>query len=391
MSDIRLQRWNERDPEFIANQRAGYDRLREVQPLAEGPWGVTVLRYADLIEVARDPKSFSNEKAWQAIHHYQPKDELSIPLASDPPEHRQYRALLRDIFTPSRVGGHEPAARALAAAHIGAMVQAGTADVVPNFSDPYPLKSLCTYIGWEANEWAHIKRSVLGFASLRVRGNLEAAVPVMKAWRTYIRRIVEQRRAQPREDVASWLVAIGEGGRVLNEEQIVSILDLLLIAGHGTTTTALSCMIEYLALNPDQQDRLRQDRALLPAAIEEMFRYESPQLSMPRRTTCPVSIAGIQIPADTQVWLNFLAANRDPRAFDDAHTCQFDRKPNRHIAFGSGIHTCIGAPFARMEIRVALEELLDQTSRFTLAQDGPAPRLGFPHNHPTYLNVRFEA
>src|ERR1044072_4216623 len=222
MSDTELQRWNERDPAVLADQRAAYDKLREVQPLAAGPWGIAVLRYGDLVEVARDPDAFSNEKAWQAIHHYQPKDELSIPLASDPPEHRQYRALLRDIFTPSRISVHEPAARALASAHIRSMVQAGTADVVPNFSDPYPLKSLCAYIGWEPDEWAHIKRSVLGFASLRVRGNLEAAIPIMKAWRTYIGRIVEQRRLHPREDVASWLVAIGEGGRVLNEDQIIS-------------------------------------------------------------------------------------------------------------------------------------------------------------------------
>ncbi len=235
-----------------------------------------------------------------------------------------------------------------------------------------------------------IKRWSREFTELRVAGRVDEAMELFYMWRGYIREVVEARKIEPREDVTSWLLEVSEDGAVLNIEQIISVLRLLLMAGHGTTTTALGNMMEYLAGHPEDQQRLREDRSLMPSAIEEMLRYDSPQLAMPRRTTCPVNIAGHDVPEETNVWLNFLAANRDPRMFENADRCDFERRPNRHIAFGSGIHSCLGAPFARMEISVALNELLDRTSAFRLVDGKTHPRVGFPHNQPTRLDVIFE-
>ena len=391
MKKPQKQAWCPMDPDLAVDQRRGYDALREQQPFAKDEsLGWTAMRYDDVVAITRDPESFSNATAWESIDPGLSKDQRAIPLALDPPEHTAYRKLLRDLFKPSRVAGYEAQARDKAARMIDAMVDAGTADVVANFSDPYPVQSLCAFLGWDGDNWADIKRWSRELTRARASGPQEEADALFAMWRNYIRDVLEQRKASPRDDVTSWLIEISEDGAVLNDEQIISILRLLLVAGHGTTTTAIGNMIEYLARDPGRQQPLRDDPDILPRAIEEMLRYDSPQLAMPRRTTCPVEIGGQQFDAGETIWLNFLAANRDPRMFEDADTCRFDRRPNRHIAFGFGIHACLGAPFGRMEVRVALEELFARTRSFRFDPDGEQSRLGFPHNQPKRLDIVFE-
>lgn len=391
MENETTQRWCPMDPQLAANQREGYDALREESAFAyDERFGFTVMRYAEIVEIMRNPSVFSNAAAWAAVDPGLKKDERAIPLALDPPEHKGYRDLLKALFAPSRVATYEGQAREKAGRLIQAMVDAGTADVVNGLSDPYPVMSLCAFLGWDDDNWADIKRWSRELTTARAAGEQEKADMMFKRWRDYIREVLEARKVEPKEDVTSWLIELSDGGKVLNDEQIVSILRLLLVAGHGTTTTAIGNMVEYLAQHPEQQQMLRDDFKKLPLAIEEMLRYDSPQMAMPRRSLCPADVGGQHIEADKTLWMNFLAANRDPRMFTDPDKCDFDRKPNRHIAFGAGIHQCLGAPFGRMEVRVALEELLKRTSNFRFDPAGEQSRSGFPHNQPKRLDVIFE-
>lgn len=383
--------WCPMDPQLAGDQRSGYDALREETGFAHDPrMGWTAMRFDDVVEILRNPAVFSNAAAWEAVDPGLDKDERAIPLALDPPEHTQYRNLLKALFRPARIATFEDQARDKASRLIDAMVKEGTADVVAGLSDPYPVQSLCTFLGWQDENWADIKRWSRELTRARAAGNREEADALFNMWRDYIRKVLEARKAEPREDVTSWLIELGEGGTVLNDEQIISILRLLLVAGHGTTTTAIGNMTEYLAQNPEKQQFLRENPDKLPLAIEEMLRYDAPQMAMPRRTLCPAQVSDQHFEEGETIWLNFLAANRDPRAFDNPAECNFARKPNRHIAFGAGIHQCLGSPFGRMEVRVALEELLKRTKSFRFAPGGVQTRASFPHNQPAQLDIEFE-
>lgn len=391
MTDTNQQPWQPYDPDMTVDQKASYDALRDKQPFAKHErFGWTAMRYRDVVEIMKQPDKFSNAAAWAAVDPGLKPDQRAIPLALDPPEHTDYRIMLRELFIPKRIEGYQQQARDKASTLLQIMIDKGRADVVEGFTDPYPVQSLCTFLGWRDAYWADIKRWSRELTAARSAQQWEEADRLFAMWHDYIDSVLQARKQMPEDDVASWLIEMSDNGNKLNDEQMISIMRLLLVAGHGTTTTALGNMIEYLASHPDKQRQLREHPELLPSAIEEMLRYNSPQMAMPRRTTCPVSVNNQSFDQDESIWLNFLAANRDPDQFENPTECDFTRRPNRHIAFGSGIHTCLGSTFGRMEIRVALEEMFARTKSFYLDPEHQTTYNTWPHNQPKCMMVIFE-
>jgi cytochrome P450 len=349
-----------------------------------GYW--TLLKHADLMAAALDTETFGNGGS--------PRHGIRLPpLEVDPPDHRPFRVLLNPFFMPKRVQALEPRVRAIAAQLVDPLVAKGGGDLAKEFSYPLPVLTVCALLDLSEDLWPEIKR--LSEESLAVEShNPEEQKLARDAHRqlmSYARAVIEDRKRNPRDptaDIAAAIVGARIDEKPIDDETGAGIVRLLISAGHNSTTSGLGNALLYLALHPGQQQLLRDNPAQLPAAIEELLRYETPVQSMPRYLKKETVVGGRTLHAGERVDLMFGSANRDERVFDRAEQCIFDRKPNRHVAFGYGIHSCLGAPIARMEIRVGIEQLLQRTRAVTVAglvTRPPYHRLGVDS-----LPVKFE-
>jgi cytochrome P450 len=360
------------------------DTMRDRCPVErwrDGRWAV--LGYDEIVAVSRDPATFSSREGWDAVA----ADEIAIPLKVDPPEHQRFRRILARLFVPGVLQPFEARVRQRAAEHLDPAVAAGGAEMVESVTDPFPVKSLCDFLGWPADDWRDIKDRSLRMNRARHARNAQDHAEVLAEWWAYIRRHLDRARSAPGDDIGSRFLAMMDAGEV-SETEVLSMMRLLLQAGHGTTTASAGIIIEHLARDSDTQHRLRKQPGEIPAAIEEILRADNPLVSMPRVAARDVELAGRDIRAGDEIELVYLAANRDPRAFEDAAACRFDRPRGRHLIFGTGIHSCVGAPFARMELRILIEELLARTRSFGLADVAtPVVREPFPRNEPRRLEL----
>jgi cytochrome P450 len=378
--------WDPLAPDVLENQQAANDRMRTKCPVAHSEFlGTSVFRYDDIIAVTRDPETFSNDVPPPTAFQDRGK---SIPLNLDPPEHTVYRQLLNPYFSARRMFDFEPTARKLAVALMEPLIAAGEGEIVEDFSGPYPVQSLCAFLGWDAKDWKQIKiwASDLERAALRNDANLGQRT--WNTWKAYIERFIQARRAEPREDVTSWLLQQEREGAPLSDEVKISILRLLLHAGHGTTAASAGICLLHLACNSELQEELRSSPNLIPGAIEEILRFDGPLVSMPRRATRDTDLRGKKIKAGDKLALMFMAGNRDPEAFPEPERCVINRKGNRTLLFGAGIHFCIGAPLARLELRIALEEFLSRTKNFSLKDGASIRRFRWPENGPRTLPLK---
>lgn len=336
-----------------------------------GQWDV--LRYADVVEAAGDAERFSNGLQ---SRYAKPMP----PLEYDPPEHRDYRRMLAVFFTPKRMAMLEPIVRQNARDLLAPMVAAGRGDLAQGYSYPLPALGLCALLNIDGNSWGEIKEWS-EHTLLKDSDNLdEQAIADAGHERIieYAHTMIADRRANPRhpeEDIAAALLAARVGGEAMDDDTIARTLRILISAGHNSTTSAIGNMILHLAENPEDQALLRSDLSRIPAAAEEILRADTPVQEMPRVATRDTTLGGCPVKAGDRLGMFWAAANRDPEAFPEPDRIILDRKPNRHVAFGHGIHTCLGAPMARMEMRVAIEELFALTSHFAL--EAPAKRARF--------------
>lgn len=348
-----------------------FARLREQCPVAHtgdggGHWGL--FRYDDVVAAARDPEGFVNS----GYLRFDPARRRP-PLESDPPEHTEIRRLLNPFFMPRRLRGRlEPVSREIARGCVDRLVAARGGDAVAELARPLPPQVLLSLLNQPREDWVRIKAwaedaYLQGAQDDESHARFRAADHGL--W-DYARAIVADRMQAPRDgadDPASAMLAASVGGKRLDEALVVGTLRLLLGAGHDSTTSTLGMMIHHLAVHREDQARLRADPALIAPAMEELLRLKTPVVSMPRMAARDATIHGREIRQDEVVRLYYAAANRDPRAFERAQECVLDRAPNRHVAFGYGIHMCIGAPLARQEVFVAVEELLRRTRGFAVA------------------------
>lgn len=286
-------------------------------------------------------------------------------LQSDPPQHTRLRELVAGKFTAGRIRALRPRIQEIADSLLDALPEAGPADLVASYALPLPMTVICELLGvpesdrsgyhaWSSELVAPSSPQAVGAAVGAMTGHLTA--------------LIEERRASPRQDLLSALVTPTADG--LSAEELLGMAFLLLVAGHETTVNLISGTVLSLLAHPEQLAALRADPGLVDSAIEETLRYDGPVGAAAFRfTTQPVRIGDTTIPAGDSVLVSLAAASRDPRHFPDPDRFDIHRKPAGHLAFGHGIHHCLGAPLARVEAATALHTLLARRPRLALDAD----------------------
>jgi cytochrome P450 len=369
----------------VPDASLAYAETRSECPVARvdgvlgGFWAV--LGHDLVVETALDTARFSNVVPF--FHTRRP------PLECDPPEHRVYRRMLNPHFSREGLAALEGPLRRFALEMIGELVAAEGGDFAAGFSHPFPTRALCLLLGLPDDDWRLINdwsRRVDEIGGQTPPGSA-ARIAVGEELRPYMTELIEARRRTPGDDVVSALVRGDPELRPLDDEMVVGIVMMFISAGHNTTTSAIGNAVLRLARDGELQSRLRANPDSIPAFAEEVVRVDAPQQAMRRIATEDTELGGRAVAAGDFVWLVFGAANLDPAAFERVGEIDLERSPNRHVGFGRGIHQCIGAPLARLELRVALEELLARTSSFEL--DGDVVRPMWPRLGVDRLPLRF--
>ena len=361
-------------PEFQEDAYPSYAQLRKEAPVYHEPrYGAYALtRYVDVDEALRDFETFRSGAGPAPMP--MPSDRAAVGMlpmlaATDPPHHDQLRSLVSRAFTPRRVAESEPRIRAFAE-RLVADLPDGEFDLVPGLSVPLPVKVIAEILGVDASHQDDFRRWSDATVGLMDRPPEPAMMQASGELIAFFRDLLADRRKNPQDDLISDLLQAEIDGRRLTETELDAFFIMLLVAGNETTTNWISNQLNILARRPDLWKACREDRSLIPLALEETLRIDSPVQNLGRETTRDVEIRGVEIPAGSRVVVSFGAANRDPEIFDAPDDYRLDRGEFRHLAFGQGRHFCLGAGLARMEGRIALEALLD---RFESIEPGTAP------------------
>ena len=320
----------------------------------------------------------------------------------DPPQHSKLRALVAKAFTPKSIADLEPRIRTLSREFLNKVIERGEMELAADFAVPLPMTVIAEMIGIPGADWLRYKHwsdviLKLSYTMRGMEGDAEASTAisgftaVTEEMEAYLEKMIEQRRAAPKDDLLTRLVEAEVGGERLTPSEILGFFQLLVVAGQETTTNLINNAVVCLIENPDQLARLRATPDLLPSAIEEVLRYRSPLQWLMRTPKRDTEMHGHIIPAGQLVLAMIGSANRDPKQFPDADKFDITRHPNPHIAFGHGIHSCLGAALARMESRIALSELLARFQSLEFASDTPwQPRKALHVHGPTHLPIRFK-
>jgi cytochrome P450 len=360
-------------PEVQANPYPYYTALRRDNPVAwlEPLQCWAVSRYDDVDYALRTPEIFSSAN-WlgQSIGDLSPAPEVPWMIETDPPNHSRLRKLVNKGFTPRMVGRLEPRIRAIANELLANARIQPEIDFVRDFSGALPVIVIAEMLGVEPEHRLDFKRwsdnVVLGTS----RPTDEAARAQVRAsnaeMRTYFEHAIADRRKTPHEDLLTVLVQAEEERQTLTSDEVLAMAMLILLAGNETTMNLLSNTALALQAHPADLARISRENVLIPQLIEEMLRYDSPVQIVFRRTTEAVERSGRTIPPNAVVFILIGSANRDERKFQDPDRFDLSRDPSEHLAFGFGTHFCLGAQLARLEAKVALEELFASCLPFTI-------------------------
>lgn len=380
------------DPSLHDNPYAVYARLRDDEPVHHNPdldlWALS--RFDDVWNAVHDPATFSSH---DAIAVQDPRKADTDALAAgginvdallkgssevapmmimlDPPRHDELRDLVKRAFTPRRVVQLEPRVREIARELLSSFDHEGSCDLTADFAGPLPTIVIAEMLGVPIEDrllfrkWSNALVTIdFNSSALTIDGMAAFAA----LW-GYFSDIVEERTKHPGEDLISALIAAEIDGVRLQRNELLGFCVLLLLAGNETTTNLISNASVLLAKHPDQRQLLVDDPSLIPGAIEEFLRYDSPVQALGRMVKKDVEVHGVTIPEGSRLALVFGAANHDDREFDEPARFDVTRKADRHLAFGHGLHYCLGASLARLEARVAFEELLARVPEWTLRED----------------------
>lgn len=363
--------WDARAPAVQQDQRAAYDRMRHTCPVAYDDYlGYTLFRHEDIAYALAHPEQFSNRVSTRHI---------AVPSGMDAPEHTAFRAINDKYYTPERMAAFAPACRAVIRTLIAETPRGEVVDIMDGFAQRYAMRIQNAFLGWPEALEAPLTAWIEKNRRATLARDPTAIAQVVLEFDGYIHDLLQERRdagdAAPNDITTELLydeVALPEGRRRMTEEELVSLLRNWTVGELSTVSASAGIVLHFLAAHPAEQQRLRENPAAIPAAVEEIMRLEDPLVSNRRITACPVHIGGRDLPAGSRVTLNWLSANRDEAAFPDAHEYRPERDQSANLVYGAGIHACPGAPLARLELRLLVEEVLAATASIRFAGDGTA-------------------
>lgn len=374
--------WDPRARPVLENQIAAYDDMRQRCPVAWSDYlWWSLFRHADVTRVLHDPSTFSNA----ASNH------LSIPNAMDAPEHTPYRRLINRYFTPERMAEFEPACQRVAQSLVRALPRGTAFEVMGTFADPFAVRIQCAFMGWPESLHAPLSEWIGRNHAATHAGDRAAMARLALDFDGYITEQLVQRRDagdQAPDDVTTRLLAERIHDRPISDEEIVSIVRNWTVGELGTIAASVGILVHYLAEHPQLQDRLRANPAELPDAIDEILRIHAPLIANRRITTCPVQIGERRIDAGERITIIWAAANRDEAVFRDPDRFDPERNREHNLLYGAGLHVCPGAPLARMELRILMQDLLAGTRAIELEADPPPVRARFPASGYERLTAR---
>ncbi len=356
-----------RDP---LNPFPWYEVMRQHQPVfySEGSGIWHVFRYAEVKKVLSDHSHFSSSEG----RYESASNPIGASIIStDPPRHTHLRALVNKAFTPKRVQEMAPRIRAIAEELLDNIMAKGECDLVEDYSGPLPVIVIAELLGIPPEDRMKFKKWSDALVSGTSEGMNETSNEYFDpqvAMAKYFSEIIRMKREKPGDDLISSLMRAEVDGEKLSEIDLLGFCVLLLVAGNETTTNLITNAVLTLSNNADQYRRVIADRTLIPDMLEEVLRYRSPVQSMFRTCRKDIELGGKLIQKGQVVLAWIGSANHDAAEFQKPEEFLMDRRPNRHIAFGEGVHFCLGAPLARLESKIAMETLLERAGKATLKE-----------------------
>lgn len=363
--------FNHYTDEYAQNAFTIWDELRGSCPVAHsdsfrGMWVPT--RHEDIVAIANDIEHFSSRSP--LVAQYGSMADFGVvapPISSDPPYHTEIRRMLLPFFSPGRINALKPSVEAHCDELIDAFVGSGGCDAARDYANFIPVQVIATMLGIPTEDGDQFRVWVEQLLE-NAATNIEVAGMHLFELFGYFGEHMERMKADPGDNLISFLVANAHEviGRELQQDELFGMCLLLLLAGIDTTWSAIGASIYHLASHPEDQQRLRDEPALWPVAIEEFLRAYAP-VTMAREVAKDVEFQGCPMKAGDPLLLPFPSANRDPSVFDRADEVIIDRAENRHLAFGVGIHRCLGSNLARLEVSVAVQKFVERVGPFHLA------------------------
>ena len=361
--------WDPTSPEIQRDQRAAYDEMRRRCPVAYSEFlGWSLFRHEDVTRVLLDHETFSS-----AVSQH-----LSVPGGMDPPEHTAYRKIIEPYFSPARMDRFEPVCRQIAAKLIRVQDAKHEVEFMGRIALPFAAEAQCAFLGWPPDLAEHLIRWTRKNHEATLAQDRKAMSAIALEFEVITDDLLETRLesgATPESDVTAALMREKVWGRPMTNEELASILRNWTVGEIGTISASVGILAHYLAEHTELQKTLRAKRDLLPPAIEEILRIHGPLATNRRITTRPVEIGRRKIGAGERVTLMWTAANRDERAFPEPDSFRLDRDQSKNLLWGAGIHVCPGAPLARLELKVFMEELLSFSGQITTSDKKPEPAI----------------
>jgi cytochrome P450 len=367
------------DPAFLADPYPTYAHLRREEPVrwdpVQGLW--LVARHADVDRVLRDRRFGRVFTPREPAERFEPWNLVNrhAMLELEPPDHTRLRKLVAHEFTPRFTERLRPRVRALVAELLDALEHDEEPDLVGGLAEPLPVAVIAELLGFPAEDRHRLRPWSAAIVALYELapppGAEERAIAAAAEFTEYLRALVARRRREPGDDLLSALAVLSLEGDRLSEAELIATAVLLLNAGHEASVNVLANGVVALLRNPDQQQRLVDEPGLIAGAVEEAIRYDTPLSLFQRTAFSDVAVAGVTVAAGQRVGLLLGSANRDEAVFADADTFDVGRRPNPHVGFGAGIHYCLGAPLARLELQEALGGLLQRWPDLALAAEPP--------------------
>jgi cytochrome P450 len=356
------------EPDVAKDPGEFFEELRSKCPVAHsddfnGFWMLS--RYTDVHEAALNTGVFSSAKGITIPVLPQPP---VMCLEQDDPEHRKYRKPMQGWFTAKRIQELEPKVREIVMSRIDEVIDERHGDLAAIIAKPVPIMVIGLILGLPEEDWDWFYERGEERLRLAQLGDEAGSAAAAQATWTYLQAKLEERRQSPRNDMLSEIVSVTIDDKPISEQDAVSLAFLILGAGHETTVAGIGGLIYQVAKDSRIRDQLVADPSLIEQAVEEALRLESPLMGLGRITTDEAVVEGVAMPPGERVMLLWGAANRDPAVFDSPEDYRLDRdNVHKHIAFGAGVHRCVGAPLARMEMRIVLEEVLRRMPALRLA------------------------